>query len=163
MNFSNKAVRAAQEMLAGASGLKLSVEAIQESRGNLAHEAIFRIDTEYWNSKLAERVPPNRNPKISVALVKLHRGQQEKLKNFGAVATLELELNVTHERPDSLQAQVSDYVDALCDVLNRNQGLWSSGVYYAGGFTVQIDPVVKGGLNYVQSATISLEIHLWQD
>jgi hypothetical protein len=58
---------------------------------------------------------------------------------------------------------ISDYVDALCDVLNRNQGLWSKGVYYAGGFDVDVAPISKGGLNFVQSATISIEIHLWQE
>lgn len=163
MNLSSKAVSAAQNMLEGESGLKVSVEAIQELRGELAKEANFQVDTDHWSAKMTERIPTNRNPKISVALVKLARGQKEKLAEFGALATLEIELASTHERPDSLRALISDYVDALCDVLNRNQGLWSKGVYYAGGFTVDIAPVSKGGLNFVQSATISFEIHLWQE
>lgn len=163
MNLSSRAVNAAWEMLSGDSGLKVSVEALQELRGELAKEANFQVDTDHWNQKMSERIPPNRNPKISVALVKLYRGQKEKLAGFGALATLEIELASTHERADSLKLLVSDYVDALCDVLNRNQGLWSKGVYYAGGFTVDITPISKGGLNFVQSATISLEIHLWQE
>lgn len=163
MNLSSKAVIAAQEMLAGESGLKVSVEAIQELRGDLNRESAFQVDTDHWSQKMAERIPPNRNPKISVALVKLYRGQKEKLTDYSALATLEIELASTHERADSLRSLTSDYVDALCDVLNRNQGLWSRGVYYAGGFHVDIAPVSKGGLNFVQSATISLEIHLWQE
>ena len=163
MNLSSKAVKAAQNMLVGESGLKVSVEAIREQNGTLANEARFQIDTDYWSQKLNERIPLNRNPKISVALIKLHRGQKEKLAEFGALATLQIELISTHERADSLQVQLSDFVDALCDVLNRNQGLWSKGVYYAGGFTVDILPVAKGGLNFVQNATISFEIHLWQE
>jgi hypothetical protein len=163
MNLSSRAVQSAREMIAGDSGLKVSVEALQELRGELAKEANFQVDTDHWNPKMPERVPPNRSPKVSIAMVKLHRGQKEKLAGFGALATLEIELASTHERADSLKQQVSDYVDALCDVLNRNQGLWSKGVYYAGGFTVDIAPISKGGLNFVQSATISLEIHLWQE
>lgn len=163
MNLSSKAVTTAWEILAGESGLKVSVEAIQELRGELVREANFKVDTDHWSPKQAERIPPNRNPKISVALVKLRRGQQEKLTGFGALATLEIELSSTHERADSLRLTVSDYVDAICDVLNRNLGLWSSGVYYAGGFNVEIAPISKGGLNFVQSATISFEIHLWQE
>lgn len=163
MNLSSKAVRAAQNMLVGESGLKVSVEAIREQNGTLASEARFQIDTDYWSQKLSERIPLNRNPKISIALIKLYRGQKEKLAEFGALATLQLELVSTHERADSLQVLQSDFVDALCDVLNRNQGLWSKGVYYAGGFTVDISPVAKGGLNFVQNATISFEIHLWQE
>jgi hypothetical protein len=163
MNLSSNVVKAAQNILAGESGLKLSVEAIQELRGQLAKEAKFEVDTDHWNAKQIERVPLNRNPKISVALTKLHRGQKEKLAEFAAIATLQFELTSTHERPDSLQALVSDYVDAICDVLNRNQGLWSKGVYYAGGFTVDIAPISKGGLNYVQSANVAFEIHLWQE
>jgi hypothetical protein len=163
MNLSSKAVIAAQDMLAGESGLKVSVEAIQEIRGELAKEARFQVDTDHWNQKMTERIPSNRNPKISVSLVKLHRGQKEKLAEFTALATLQIELASTHERADSLQGMISDYVDALCDVLNRNQGLWSKGVYYAGGFDVDVAPISKGGLNFVQSATISIEIHLWQE
>lgn len=163
MNLSSRAVTAAQDILAGESGLKVSVEAIQEIRGELAKEARFQVDTEHWNQKMTERIPANRNPKISVSLVSLHRGQKEKLAEFTALATLQIELASTHERADSLQGLISDYVDALCDVLNRNQGLWSKGVYYAGGFNVDIAPISKGGLNFVQSATISIEIHLWQD
>lgn len=163
MNLSSKAVMAAQNMLVGESGLKVSVEAIREQNGTLASEAQFQIDTDYWNQKLGERIPLNRNPKISVALVKLYRSQKEKLAGFGALATLQIELISTHERADSLQVQMSEFVDALCDVLNRNQGLWSKGVYYAGGFAVDISPVAKGGLNFVQNATISFEIHLWQE
>ena len=163
MNLSSKAVRAAQNMLVGESGLKVSVEAIREQNGTLANEARFQIDTDYWSQKLSERIPLNRNPKISIALIKLYRGQKEKLAEFGALATLQMELVSTHERADSLQVLQSDFVDALCDVLNRNQGLWSKGVYYAGGFTVDISPVAKGGLNFVQNATISFEIHLWQE
>ncbi len=163
MNLSSKAVRAAQNMLVGESGLKVSVEAIREQNGTLASEARFQIDTDYWSQKLSERIPLNRNPKISIALIKLYRGQKEKLAEFGALATLQMELVSTHERADSLQVLQSDFVDALCDVLNRNQGLWSKGVYYAGGFTVDISPVAKGGLNFVQNATISFEIHLWQE
>ena len=163
MNLSSKAVRAAQNMLVGESGLKVSVEAIREQNGTLASEARFQIDTDYWSQKLSERIPLNRNPKISIALIKLYRGQKEKLAEFGALATLQMELVSTHERADSLQVLQSDFVDALCDVLNRNQGLWGKGVYYAGGFTVDISPVAKGGLNFVQNATISFEIHLWQE
>lgn len=163
MNLSSKAVIAAQEMLAGESGLKVSVEAIQELRGELNRESIFQVDTDHWSQKMVERIPPNRSPKVSVALVKLYRGQKEKLADYSALATLEIELSSTQERADSLRSLTSDYVDALCDVLNRNQGLWSRGVYYAGGFTVDIAPVSKGGLNFVQSATFSLEIHLWQE
>lgn len=163
MNLSSKAVTAAQDILAGESGLKISVEAIQELRGQLAKEARFQVDTDHWNPKMTERIPANRNPKISVSLVKLYRGQKEKLAEFTALATLQLELSSTHERADSVQSLVSDYVDALCDVLNRNQGLWSKGVYYAGGFDVDISSVSKGGLNFVQSATISIQIHLWQE
>jgi len=163
VNLSSKAVIAAQEMLAGESGLKVSVEAIQELRGELNRESIFQVDTDHWSQKMVERIPPNRSPKVSVALVKLYRGQKEKLADYSALATLEIELSSTQERADSLRSLTSDYVDALCDVLNRNQGLWSRGVYYAGGFTVDIAPVSKGGLNFVQSATFSLEIHLWQE
>jgi hypothetical protein len=163
MNLSSRAVTAAQDILAGESGLKVSVEAIQEIRGELAKEARFQVDTDHWNQKMTERIPANRNPKISVSLVSLHRGQKEKLAEFTALATLQIELASTHERADSLQGLISDYADALCDVLNRNQGLWSKGVYYAGGFNVDIAPISKGGLNFVQSATISIEIHLWQE
>lgn len=163
MNFSTKAINAAREMMAGDSGLKFSVEAMQALRGELGQEAKFRIDTDYWAAKQTERIPPNRYPKVSIALVKLKRGPETKLARYEAVATIDLELAITHERADSLQSLTGDYVDAICDVLNRNQGLWSSGVYYPGGFSVDITPVSKGGLNFVQSATISLEIHLWQD
>ncbi|WP_031498575.1 hypothetical protein [Bryobacter aggregatus] len=163
MNLSSRAVEAAKSMLSGEAGLKVSVEAIQELRGNLEAETRFEVNTDYWHSKVTERVPANRFPKISVSLVKLKRGQQEKLTDSSALATLQIEVINTLERADLLQSQLSDFVDAICDVLNRNSGLWSQGVFYAGGFTVEIQPVSKGGLNYVQNATITFEIHLWQD
>jgi hypothetical protein len=163
MNLSTKAVIAAQEMLSGEAGLKVSVEQVQAELGQLGSEASFRIDADYWAAKMVERIPPNRDPKISVALIKLARGQKEKLAGYAATATMELELSLTHERADKLRSLTGIYLDALSDVLNRNQGLWSSGVYFAGGFAIEIAPVSKGGLNYVQSATVKFEINLWQD
>lgn len=163
MNLSTRAVSAAREMLSGPSGLKFSIESIQELRGSLATEARFSVDTSYWNSRLADRVPANRFPRVSIALTRLYRGQKDKLADFSALASMQFELTLTHEKADELQSSIGDYVDALCDVLTRNQGLWSAGVFYAGGFTVNIEPVSRGGLNFIQSATIAFEIHLWQE
>jgi hypothetical protein len=163
MNLSTRAVSAAREMLSGPSGLKVSIETLEELRGSLATEARFHVDTAYWSQKLADRIPNDRFPRVSVALTKMYRGQKDKLADFSALASMQFELTLTHEKAADLQSALGDYVDALCDVLNRNQGLWSSGVFYAGGFQVDVSPVNRGGLNFVQNATISFEIHLWQE
>jgi hypothetical protein len=163
MNQFTRAVTAAKGILAGETGLKVSVEELIQRRGMLTEEAAFQVDGDYWNAKAAERMPERRQPKLSVALTKLRAGKAEKLARAGAAATMQVELVSTHEQPGHLQQTVSNFVDAVCDVLERNQGSWGAGVFYAGGYDVEIAPVAKGGLNYVQSATISFEIHLWQE
>jgi hypothetical protein len=163
MNQSTRAVRAASDLLRGETGLKVSLEQIQSRRGDLHREAVFEVEARHWGTKVPERTPTARTPRIAVFLRKLTAGKSEKLGAAAVTAELGMELQVTHERADDLQILLNDCVDGVCDVLARNQGLWGHGAYYAGGYEVEISPIAKGGLNYVQSANVTLQIHLWQE
>ncbi len=162
MNLIFRATKAAVELFSGVSGLKLSVESLHEERRELRREASFEIDTTIWNAKLNDRIPANRSPRISIGAMKIVKRQEERLNENSAVVTLAMELVCTHERLDNLHAMTSDWVDAICDVLNRNQGLWAQGVFYAGAYVASVAPVARGGLNYLQSATVTIELHIWQ-
>jgi hypothetical protein len=166
-SLSNRALDAAQRVLSGEGGLKASVEAILEQRQQPITEARLLIERRLWNGKQtgkdAGRDRDTRLPRVAFSLTRLSSKGAEKLARSSARATLEVLLTVSSERADLAGERLTDLADAVIDLLDRHRGLWDTGVFYAGEFQVDFEPLTQGGLNYTQTAAFEIEIYLWQE
>ncbi len=162
-NLTNRALAAAFRIFSGEAGLKISLENVLAAQQQPQTEMKFLLERRLWGSKWTDRESESRLPRISFALTRLSSKGAEKLSRSSARATLEMAILLTEERASGVEEQMAHYVDAVIDVLDRNRGLWGSGVFYAGEFQVDIKPLAKGGVNYVQHAAFEIEIYLWQE
>jgi hypothetical protein len=162
-NLTNQALNALYLLLSGEAGLKISLENLAEAQGREVQDAKFQLERRLWSAKWSEREGETRLPRVAFSLKQLSSRGAEKLARSSAKATLLVEIAISAEKAEQVQNAVADYIDALLDVLERNRGLWSAGVFYAGEFDVEIKPLAKGGLNFTQSAVFEIEVYLWQE
>lgn len=162
-SLSNRALDAAYILFSGEAGLKISLENLSEEMGQEVVISEFLLERRLWGAKLSDRDVDTRLPRVSFSLNRLSSKGAEKLSRSAARATLQLEVAISAERSEKVTNDLTNYIDGVIDVLDRNRGLWSSGVYYAGEFEVDIKPLAKGGLNYTQSAVFEIEVYLWQE
>ncbi|MEJ7606974.1 MAG: hypothetical protein WKF37_12090 [Bryobacteraceae bacterium] len=109
---------------------------------------------------LAEKTSTVKYPAIYVYCERVTNGLHEKFKTFAGYADLHIEVRVSHDHVDELQTQLQLYVEAVTDVLDRNRGAWSDGVFYTGGYEIVFQPVKRGGKNFLQTARVQLRTHL---
>jgi hypothetical protein len=159
----NRAIDAAMVMLDGEAGLKVCVESLLELQGREVREVGFVLERANWSGKTTERTPESRLPRVSVGLKKLTGNCAEKFSRKAAKATVLIEIQVSGERPAAVGMEVVDFVDSLISLLDRSKGLWASGTFFAGEYSVELKPLQKGGLNFVQAAQFEIELYVWQD
>jgi hypothetical protein len=159
----NRALDAAYILFGGEAGLKISLENLSEETGREIEIAAFVLERRMWGSKWNDRDAQTRLPRVSFSLARLKSKGAEKLSRNAASATLQVEIAASGEKPEQVSEEISNYIDGVIDVLDRNRGLWAAGVFYAGEFEVDIKALAKGGLNYTQSAVFEIEVYLWHE
>lgn len=162
-NLSTKAVDSAYILFGGEAGLKVNLESLAELQGRPVEEARFVLERASWGTKYSERTPESRHPRVALSLKRISGKGVEKFSRKAARATLLAEIQVSGETAEKVSQQTMDFVDATISLLDRNQGLWNAGAFYAGEYAVEWKPLAKGGLNYTQIATFEIELYLWQD
>jgi hypothetical protein len=83
---------------------------------------------------------------------------REKFAWFSGTIELSLELRLTAELPEALEASVHRYIEAILDVLQNSQGEWTPGLIFSGQYTVRYSPARLGGDNFLQTARLSVNL-----
>jgi hypothetical protein len=115
---------------------------------------------QHISADLAEKAATVKYPVLHVYCDRVANKLTEKFRTFSGTASIVLELRVTHDHVTDLQRNLAFYVDALTEFLHRRRGDWGGGAFYTGGYDVAIQPVKRGGKNYLQAAAISLEVQM---
>lgn len=84
--------------------------------------------------------------------------QTEKFRLFSGKVFLAVEVRVSRDRIEHLNAEIQRGVEAVTWVLGQNRGDWGEGFLYCGGYEIQFSPVRPGGLNYVQEAKVTFAL-----
>jgi hypothetical protein len=84
----------------------------------------------------------------------------EKFRTFSGKVRTVAEVRVSQDRIGAIEDQLRLYADAVTQVLDGNRGTWGQGVFYAGGYQVNFDPVTQGGKNFLQIAKVSFEVDM---
>lgn len=160
--YTTKAIAAAIKLFAADTGLKVSLEQVQEARSPSNRLLNARIGTINIGRKANERSEASRVPLLVFSITQVTAKKRERLGKYNSAAKMLCSVQMTHEKSDVLNQNTYDYVDAIIDVLNRSQGLWEEGIFFAGDYCATISAIQTGALNYIQQATIEFDLTLWE-
>lgn len=159
VRMGSEATKKAVEILTGAGGIGREIAKMAEEQGI---EAGFVGTDQIWTanvaSELAERTAGVKYPSLHVYCESLNNLLREKFRGFSGKIAMAVEIRVTHDRLERVSEQLLMYVEALTNVLERNRGEWSRGLYYAGGYKVELGAVRSGGKNFLQAAKVRFEL-----
>src|SRR5205823_3646059 len=102
--------------------------------------------------ELAEKSGNPLYPALLVYCEKVENLLTEKFRKFSGRMHLSIEVRHTQDKLDTIGQNLQKYVDAVCALLDDSRGDFGDGAFYAGGYQVSYEPVVKGGKNFLQRA-----------
>lgn len=158
-SVANEAVNKTVKLLTGSPGLSAALAAlVQRERVTLTGIGADQIVAQNVTSELVERSAGARYPAVYVYCEGLANVLKEKFRTFSGKVFMAMEVRVSHDRLEGVSRELGYYVEALTEILDRNRGEWSRGVYYTGGYKVEFGPVRHGGRNFLQAAKIRFEL-----
>ncbi len=159
VRMGSEATKKAVEILTGEGGIGQEIAKMAQEQGI---EAGFVGTDQIWTanvaSELAERTAGVKYPSLHVYCESLNNLLREKFRGFSGKIAMAAEIRVTHDRLERVSEQLLMYVEALTNVLERNRGEWGPGLYYAGGYRVELGAVRSGGKNFLQAAKVRFEL-----
>ncbi len=140
-----------RELLEGEGGLADSLEQLRgeygaEDRGWPIRTGILKAPPEF-----VEQAWGGRYPSVTVFCERVRSRPTERLRRFSGEVQAGIEVRVSQDRLEGITEKLHYYCDAVRDVLERRSGCIGPGLYLSGEATVQIDPVRKGGIHFLQS------------
>jgi hypothetical protein len=158
--ISTSAVGALSDLLKGANGLPdRMLQATTQTGFEIPCLSVSDIVERHVAAEVAEKTTGVRYPSVHVYCDKVVNDLREKFRRFSGVASLVIEIRVSHEHMDSLQAQLQTYAEAVTDILDSKRGYWTPGLFYTGGYTIQYGPIKRGGRSFLQSAKVELTVN----
>jgi hypothetical protein len=109
---------------------------------------------------LSERSLAVKYPVVHVYSDRVRNLLTEKFRTFSGKVRTVAEVRISQDRVEGMEERLRLYVDAVTQVLDANRGTWGEGVFFAGGYEVNFDPVQHGGRNFLQIARVTLEVDL---
>lgn len=119
---------------------------------------IAQITAQNVAAELAERSATVQYPALNVYCEKILNDLTQKFQTFSGRVVMAVEIRHSQDRLDGIESAVESYADAVMQVLDKNRGDWSDGMYYSGGYQVSFGPVKHGGKNFIQVAKLTFEI-----
>jgi hypothetical protein len=159
--ISTAAVSALADLLAGPNGLPARIAELANSTApqNVLPLSSGDIVARHVAADLAEKTSGVRYPTVHVYCEKVVNELREKFRRFSGTANLVVEVRVSHEHMEPLQAMLQTYAEGVTDVLDGNRGHWVKGVFYTGGYAIQYGPIKRGGRNFLQAAKVELTVN----
>lgn len=148
-------------ILTGEVGMQAALSVISDLTD--IHVAPFhgqQVIAQNASPELAERSTVSKYPVLYIYCSKLVNLLREKFRRFSGEAQMTIEVRVSQDRLDELDARVQMYVDAVIRVLDQSRGDWGGGVFYSGTYEVLYGPVKHGGRNFIQIAKIAFVVEM---
>ena len=157
MDTCNQLVQQALTVFSGPEGINGQLASIGTSNPLAPLHGILRLSAALDNY---EKAAPLRYPAATVYLQKIKNNQTERFRLFSGTGTLVIEIRVSGDRAEELEATLNSYVQATCQVLESSRGAWTEVGTYAGGYEVKFQPLRPGGRQFIKSAQIEFEIQI---
>lgn len=148
-------------LLTGSAGLPANVAALSTQQ-NIAVPLLTnqQVVAQNVTVDIAEKSGAVKYPVIHVYTEKVLNALREKFRGFSGETQPVIEIRVSQDRLDGLEAQLHLYVDAVTQVLDGSRGDLGDGFFYAGGYDISYGPVTHGGRNFLQIAKVSFTLDL---
>lgn len=149
------------DLLSGAGGLQTKINDMAAAETlPVVNVSAQQIVKQNLPPDLVERTTGIKYPCVHVYCEKAVNQMREKSRVFSGQAVMAIEIRVSSDRLENLDAQISVMADAVTGTLDQNRGTWGAGVFYGGAYEIAFSAVKHGGKNFIQTArvTFSLEI-----
>ena len=147
-------------LTASADGVNARVGAIEGKDQSIQGLGIRTILTVNVSTDVSERAGHAHYPALLVYCDKLTNTLKEKFRSLSGKAHMVVEVRHSQEKLDAIEVNLQAYVDAICALLDESRGDWGGGAFYAGGYDVGYDPVIKGGKNFLQKAKVGFDVEV---
>jgi hypothetical protein len=148
------------KLRAPGDGVNVRVGAIEQSDSGLKALGIRSITALYAGVEISEKSGHAHYPLMLAYCDKMSNALKEKFRRFSGKAHLVVEVRHSEDRLELLDAGSQVYVDAVCALLDDSRGDWGGGAFYAGGYEVAYEPIVRGGKNFLQRAKVGFEVEI---
>lgn len=157
----SSSTRQLTRILQGQTGVGFSIGQISERESMLLplienHQIVSRNVAP----DLAEKTGSVKYPILHVYCDRVVNSLKEKFRTFSGTARMNVEVRVSHDRIEELENRLQLYVEAVTEVLDRNRGEWSKGMFYTGGYEVQFGAMKQGGKHFIQIAKVQFELNI---
>jgi hypothetical protein len=154
-----EAVEQFRALLEAETGVAASLEALKEIYGQVeVPPACARVLFARVPPELHEKTVGLRYPLVHVYCDRLESQRTERFRRFSGVMRMVVEVRMSQDRLEGMTEKLHWWVDAIRDVVERSAGCVGGVMYLDGDYQVSIDPVRKGGLNYLQVGKITCPV-----
>jgi hypothetical protein len=149
------------DLLSGAGGLqtKINDTASAESLPTVSISA-QQIIKQNLPPDLVERTAGIKYPCVYVYCEKALNQMREKSRVFSGQTVMAIEIRVSSDRLENLDAQLNVLVDAVTSTLDQNRGALGAGVFYGGAYEIGFGGVKHGGKNFIQAAKLTFNLEI---
>jgi hypothetical protein len=152
-------IDAVRALLEGENGLNASIDELKQNYAlDERLPAVAPVQFLRTPAETQEKAWPMKYPVVHVYCDRIESRSGERLRRFSGRVRVVAEVRVSQDRLDEITQSLHHYVDGVRDVLERNTGCLADGLYLSSEYEVQIEPVKKGGLNYLQTAKIACPV-----
>lgn len=158
-NVGRRATNKLFQLLESPAGLSENLAAVTELEGiilpKIHSKQVYRQNAP---SDLVERSLDVRYPTIHLYCEKISNTLREKFRTFSGKANLAIEVRISRDRLEGLEALLEIYVETVTRILDQNRGSWGHGMFYTGGYDVTFSITKHGGRNFLQTGKITFEV-----
>ncbi len=148
-------------ILTAGSGIPAALEALTSLQGfKLPAIAVHQIIPQNVATEVSDQSTVNKYPLVYVYCTKVANELREKFRTFSGDAQMVVEVRVSQDRLDQIEANLQAYVDVITQVLDNSRGDWGDGVFFAGEYEVTFGGVKHGGRNFLQVAKVAFALEI---
>lgn len=97
-------------------------------------------------------------PAVYLYCVRIENSMDSKFREFSGRVVLVAEVRVSGRSVRGLDLYASRLAEAVMNVLAANRGKWTGACAFDGRFDITFDPVEEGGINFIQTARVEIEL-----
>lgn len=142
------------------AGVNVRIAAMDSADSTLTTLGIQQILEGNVPVELTELSGPAQYPSLVIYCDRSANTMKEKFREYSGKVHVTVEVRHSQPLVSALSDNLLTYADAVCALLNDTRGDWDNGFFYAGGYDVSYQPVVRGGKNYLQSAKVGFDVEV---
>lgn len=153
------AIETVRDLLEGAGGVRTQLEQFAAEEPERALSAGgFAIRPFGLKRGLVPDEEFSTEPRIRIQVEKLANKRTLKYAPFSGVSVMLLSIEANGDRQEDVATQLNAIADAVLLVLDNHVGELSHGIYYGGGYELQMTPIDRGGRGFQQTAQVRFEL-----